>query len=63
MRTNQFMQVCDGGDEPIPGLYNIGTMTGDPLANAYTLQIPGLNLGMNCVAFGYPTGKRIAENE
>lgn len=63
LRTNQFMQVCDESDEPIPGLYNVGTMVGDSFANAYTFQIPGLNLGMNCVTFGYLTGKHIAENE
>ena len=63
LRTNANMQVCDADDEPIPGLYNVGTMVGDSMTNAYTFQIPGFNLGMNCVTFGYDTGKYIAENE
>ena len=38
-------------------------MVGDPFTNAYTFQIPGFNLGINCITFGYLTGKYIAENE
>ena len=41
----------------------MGTMVGDSFANAYTFQIPRFNLGMNCITFGYLTGKYIAENE
>ena len=52
-----------GNERDIPGLYNVGTMVGDSFANAYTFQIPGFNLGMNCITFGYLTGKYIAENE
>ena len=63
LRTNANMQVCDEEDAAIPGLYNVGTMVGDSMSNAYTFQIPGFNLGMNCVCFGYLTGKYIAENE
>ncbi|MCB7059472.1 FAD-binding protein, partial [Eggerthella lenta] len=63
LRTNQDMQVCDAADTPIPGLYNIGTMIGDVFAHTYTFQIPGHHLGMNCITFGYLTGKYIAENE
>lgn len=38
-------------------------MVGDSFANAYTFQIPGFNLGMDRIAFGYPAGTHIAENE
>jgi succinate dehydrogenase/fumarate reductase flavoprotein subunit len=63
LRTNINMQVCDANDQPIPGLYNVGTMIGDQFASCYTFQVPGHNLGMNCVTFGYLTGKYVAKNE
>lgn len=63
LRTNVHMQVCDENDDPIPGLYNVGTMVGDAFSGTYTFQIEGANYGMNCITFGYLTGKYIAENE
>ena len=60
LRTNVKMQVCDANDEPIPGLYNIGTMVGDFFANMYTFRVEGNNLGANCLTFGYVTGRDIA---
>ena len=63
LNTNVNMQVCDADDQPIPGLYNVGTMVGDVFAGTYTFMIEGANYGMNCVTFGYLTGKYIAENE
>ena len=64
LRTNDDMQVCDADDEAIPGLYNVGTMIGDSVSGTcYSFKIPGFNLGMNCLTFGYLTGKFIAENE
>ena len=63
LRTNENMQVCDENDEAIPGLYIVGTGVGDVFAGYYSFQIQGINYGMNCVTFGYLTGKYIAENE
>ncbi|MEC4176107.1 FAD-binding protein [Adlercreutzia sp. R7] len=63
LRTNEHMQVCDENDEPLPGLYNVGTMVGDFYAGIYTFQLCGVNLGATCLTFGYLTGKHIAENE
>lgn len=60
LRTNIHMQVCDKNDEPIPGLYNLGTMIGDFFANVYNFMLYGLNLGASCVTMGYLTGKEIA---
>ena len=60
LRTNADMQVCDENDEPIEGLYNVGTMVGDMYSNLYTLLIPGFNLGGTCLTFGYLTGKALA---
>ena len=63
LRTDVNMRVCDENDEPIPGLYNVGTMVGDVYSNCYNFLMEGQNYGMNCVTFGYVTGKFIAENE
>lgn len=63
LRTNDNMQVCDEEDVPIPGLYNVGTMVGDMFGGIYTFRLQGVNLGANCLTFGYLTGKFIAENE
>lgn len=63
LRTDIDMKVCDANDEPIPGLYNIGSMAGDCYAGWYSFCVPGHNYGMNCVCYGYLTGKYVAENE
>jgi succinate dehydrogenase/fumarate reductase flavoprotein subunit len=63
LRTNSDLQVCDEGDTPIPGLYNVGTMIGDFFGGVYTFQIQGANYGAACVTLGYVTGKYIAANE
>lgn len=63
LRTNVDMQVCDDDDEPIPGLYNVGTMVGDFFSGYYTFLVDGHNYGACCLTFGYLTGKHIAEHE
>lgn len=63
LRTNANMQVCDESDNPIAGLYNVGTMIGDLWAGRYTFNIQGGNYGMACLTLGYLTGKYIAANE
>jgi succinate dehydrogenase/fumarate reductase flavoprotein subunit len=63
LRTNANQQVCDADDNPLPGLYNVGTMSGDMFAGTYSFMSRGVNLGMNCLTFGYLTGKYIAANE
>lgn len=60
LRTNIDMQVCDADDAPIEGLFNVGTMVGDAFANSYNFLVEGHNLGMNCITFGYLTGKYLA---
>ena len=61
-RTNWKMQICNENDEPIPGLYCVGSMVGDMYANCYNFRIPGQNYGA-CLTFGYLTGSRIAAEE
>ena len=59
-RTNYKMQMCDGRDEPIAGLWCVGGMVGDRYANCYNFRSPGQSYGA-CLTFGYLTGKRVAE--
>lgn len=63
LNTDANMRVLDADDEPLPGLYNVGTMVGDMFATNYTFMTEGANYGANCIMFGYLTGKYIAENE
>lgn len=62
LRTDDNMRVCDADDNPIEGLYNVGTMIGDFYSGFYTFQVEGVNYGACCLTFGYLTGKFIAEN-
>lgn len=61
LRTSIDMEVCDDEDNPIEGLYNVGTMIGDVYANSYNFLVEGQNHGMNCITFGYLTGRHIAQ--
>lgn len=61
LRTDSNMRVCDENDNPIEGLFNVGTMVGDFYSGLYTFQIEGVNYGACCLTFGYLTGKYIAE--
>lgn len=61
LRTNEKMQVCDEQDNPIPGLYNTGIMTGDFYANTYNFVMPGQNLGAVCGTLSYLLGRDLAE--
>jgi succinate dehydrogenase/fumarate reductase flavoprotein subunit len=63
LRTDDNMRVCDADDNPIEGLYNVGTMVGDFYSGYYTFQMEGINYGANCLTFGYLTGRFIADNE
>ena len=49
LRTNIHNQVCDENDQPIPGLYNVGIMTGDTNVGIYNFVLCGMSLGMNCI--------------
>lgn len=63
LRTNDKMQVCDNNDQPIEGLYNVGTMIGDFYANSYNFVLPGQNLGAGCLTLPYILGKELAIKE
>lgn len=61
VRTSLKMEVCDADDEPIPGLYCVGTMVGDVFANIYNFSVCGMSIGMTAITFGYLLGKSLAE--
>ncbi|UCC15970.1 MAG: FAD-dependent oxidoreductase [Dehalococcoidales bacterium] len=60
LRTNVKMQVLDTKGLVITGLYAVGTIAGDMFANYYSFMPSGINLGANCLTFGYIAGKQIA---
>ncbi len=62
LRTDDNMRVCDEDDNPIDGLYNVGSMAGDMFYAQYTYMIPGFTYGSN-LTLSYLTGKFIVENE
>ena len=62
LRTDDNMRVCDADDNPIEGLYNVGSMAGDMFYAQYTYMIPGFTYGSN-LTLSYVTGKFIVENE
>lgn len=62
LRTDENMRVCDADDNPIEGLYNVGSMAGDMFYAQYTYMIPGFTYGSN-LTLSYLTGKFIVENE
>ncbi len=62
LNTNCNMQVMDANDTVIPGLYNVGQMTGNMYANNYNFAIPGNCYGINCITYGYLLGRDLAAN-
>lgn len=62
LRTDDEMRVCDEDDNPIEGLYNVGSMIGDMFYAQYTYMIPGFTYGAN-LTLSYLAGKFIVENE
>ena len=52
--------MLDAADEPIEGLYEVGTMIGDFYAGAYNFAFQGQNLGACCTTFPYLVGRELA---
>ena len=63
LNTNCDMQVCDENDAPLPGLFNVGHMTGNMYANNYNFAIPGNCYGINCITYGYLLGHDLADGK
>jgi len=60
-RCDANAHVLDSDNQIIEGLYEIGSMMGDVYSDIYTFLMPGVNMGMFCVTYGYMTGKALAE--
>ena len=60
LRCDENCQVLDTADEPIEGLYEVGTMIGDFYAGAYNFAFQGQNLGACCTTFPYLLGRDLA---
>ena len=60
LRCDEKCQVLDTADEPIEGLYEVGTMIGDFYAGAYNFAFQGQNLGACCTTFPYLLGRDLA---
>lgn len=59
-RTSIDLQALDAQDEPIPGLFNVGTMIGDFYSGVYTFAMEGMNYGACCITLPYLLGKDLA---
>ena len=60
LNTDIQMHVCDSNNDPIPGLYGVGTVVGDMYGDVYDYKVPGINLGGACTTFGYLLGKNLS---
>ena len=60
LNTDIQMHVCDEKNDPIPGLYGVGTVVGDMYGDVYDYKCPGINLGGACTTFGYLLGKNLS---
>lgn len=61
-RTDWRLRICDKNDDPIPGLYCLGSMVGDLYSGCYNFRIPGENYGA-CLTFGYLVGKELGSKK
>lgn len=63
LRTNVDLQVCDADDNPIPGLFNVGSMIGDFYSGVYTFAMEGVNYGACCITLPYVLGQDLASGK
>lgn len=61
LRCDENLNVLDVNDQPIEGLYEVGTMIGDFYASAYNFAMPGQNLGACCGTFPWLLGQDLAK--
>lgn len=62
LHVDENSQVCGEDDEPIGGLFAVGSVQGDFYANSYPVTIPGSNHGRS-VCFGRLVGMALAKGE
>ena len=63
LSTDVQMHVLDENQDPIPGLYGVGTVVGDMFGDIYDYRVPGINLGGCCDTFGYLLGRALVSGE
>jgi succinate dehydrogenase/fumarate reductase flavoprotein subunit len=60
IRANTSMQALDSDDQPIEGLYVVGSVLGNFYSSVYTFAMEGINYGATCVTLPYMLGKELA---
>jgi succinate dehydrogenase/fumarate reductase flavoprotein subunit len=60
IRVNTGLQALDAKDEPVPGLYVVGSIMGDFYSSVYTFAMEGINYGATCVTLPYVLGRELA---
>lgn len=60
VRTNTKLQALNADDEPIEGLYQVGSTIGGFYSSVYTFAMEGINYGATCVTLPYVLGKELA---
>ncbi len=60
IRSNANNQALNANDEPIEGLYVVGSIMGNFYSSVYTFAMEGINYGAVCVTLPYVLGKELA---
>ncbi|MDR2372831.1 MAG: FAD-dependent oxidoreductase [Bifidobacteriaceae bacterium] len=60
IRANVNLQALDENDQPVEGLYVVGSVMGNFYSSVYTYQMEGVNYGATCVTLPYMLGKELA---
>jgi len=61
IRANVHNQALDADDNPIEGLYMVGSCMGNFYSSVYTFAMEGINYGAVCVTLPYVLGKELAK--
>ncbi len=60
IRANINLQALNAEDQPIPGLFVVGSVIGGFYSSVYTFAMEGINYGATCVCLPYVLGKELA---
>jgi succinate dehydrogenase/fumarate reductase flavoprotein subunit len=60
IRANARLQALDQDDQPVEGLYVVGSILGNFYSSVYTFAMEGVNYGATCVTLPYVLGKELA---
>lgn len=62
-RSDIHLRVLDADDQPIEGLFHVGSMIGDFYSATYNFSMEGMNYGACCITLPYVLGKELASGE